>query len=585
MRKIKYTVFLLFSLFLLNINLFSQENEKVWFDGLARSYFARDAIDLKNNPDTISSRNSSNGYNLVDLNTHINPTDNIEIFAQLRIKNQYGSFFGSGTNIDVRQLRASGIIKNKVKFSIGDIFLKQNRFTLYNYNEEFFEFGNDMFKSYRDIIHYENFYTDNRWRLQGIQSDFSLEFDRFIRTLEFDFFITRPKGSGQFTSNTYFPDLLLSGGSIHTKINKQFSYELNYVNLFEVPSSGTFNISVFNPVYHSALTYKYNVKNMKVEHRLQGGFSQRSWLHSELGTSNKDSSANLTRGMFFEYKNEISNIDSNFKFVLGVRYVDPNFRSPGAQTKRIDYISSNLPFVYPMYTNSYINRRFSTFDLISDERIYNQAISIDLMEFNPIFSNILPYGDATPNRVGLYLNTHHNTKDKSLESNLKSAFYKEVIGQGTSNKRDFIFLNGSLKFNVDELIKRDKKLSLLVSYRQELTKRKGDSISDVDLNSGLLNCFINAEIADKLFVQLSIKQFSTIGNEFISSRNEYGVIENYLSRNYNQKDYMYSSGISYEFRKNVYANIQYNWWGSDFSNVNIQGFDYQRLLFIFSVKL
>ena len=50
-----------------------------------------------------------------------------------------------------------------------------------------------MFKSYRDIIHYENFYTDNRWRLQGIQSDFSLEFDRFIRTLEFDFFITRPK--------------------------------------------------------------------------------------------------------------------------------------------------------------------------------------------------------------------------------------------------------------------------------------------------------------------------------------------------------------------------------------------------------
>ena len=41
---------------------------------------------------------------------------------------------------------------------------------------------------------------------------------------------------------------------------------------------------------------------------------------------------------------------------------------------------------------------------------------------------------------------HHNTKDKSLETNLKSAFFKEVIGQGTSNKRNFIFLNGSLKF-------------------------------------------------------------------------------------------------------------------------------------------
>ena len=43
-----------------------------------------------------------------------------------------------------------------------------------------------MFKPYRDIIHYENFYVDNRWRLQGLQSDFSFEFDRGIRTLEFD---------------------------------------------------------------------------------------------------------------------------------------------------------------------------------------------------------------------------------------------------------------------------------------------------------------------------------------------------------------------------------------------------------------
>ena len=58
------------------------------------------------------------------------------------------------------------------------------------------------------------------------------------------------------------------------------------------------------------------------------------------------------------------NVDSNFKLVLGGRY-DPNFRSPGAQTKRIDFISSNLPTVYPMYTNSYLNRRFSTFDLVS----------------------------------------------------------------------------------------------------------------------------------------------------------------------------------------------------------------------------
>ena len=578
-------LFLVISLIVLNNNSLAQKNEKVWFNGLARSYFARDAIDLNNNPDTISPRNSSNGYNLLDLNTHVNPTDNIEIFAQLRVKNQFGSFFGSGTSINVRQLRASGVIKNKVRFSIGDIFLKQNRFTLYNYDEEFFESGNDMFKSYRDIIHYENFYSDNRWRLQGLQSDFSLDFDRFIRSLEFDFFITRPKGSTPFTSTTYLPDLLLSGGSVVSKMNKHLKFELNYINLFEVPSTGTFNISVLNPVYHTALTYKYDFKKINVEHKLQAGYSQRSWVHSELGNSNYDSIANLTKGMFLEYENKISNKDTSFKIVLGGRYVDPNFRSPGAQTKRIDFISSNLPTVYPIYSNSYLNRRFSTFDLVSDERIYNQAISVDLMEFNPIFSNVLPYGDATPNRIGLYLNAQHKSKEKLLETNIRSALLKEVIGQGTSYKRDFILFNGSLKCNLDQLINRAKKLNISVSYRQELTKRKGEPISEINLNSRLLNCFINAEIADKLFIQFSLKQFNSIGNEFITSRNEYGVIENYLSRNYNQKDFMYSPGISYEFRKNVYANIQYNWWGSDFSNMNIQGFDYQRLLFIFSVEL
>ena len=72
----------------------------------------------------------------MDLNTHVNPIQNIEIFAQLRIRNSFGSFFGSGTEINVRQLKAKGVINNKIRFSIGDLFLKQSKFTLYNYDEE-----------------------------------------------------------------------------------------------------------------------------------------------------------------------------------------------------------------------------------------------------------------------------------------------------------------------------------------------------------------------------------------------------------------------------------------------------------------
>ena len=94
--------------------------------------------------DTISSRNYTLGYNLIDLNTHINPINDIEIFAQLRIRNEFGSFFGSGTQINVRQLTAKGVLKNKVKFSVGDLFLKQNKFTLNNSNEELLFLNNEF---------------------------------------------------------------------------------------------------------------------------------------------------------------------------------------------------------------------------------------------------------------------------------------------------------------------------------------------------------------------------------------------------------------------------------------------------------
>ena len=214
---------LILIIFLSAMSLHAQLNENIWFDGLSRSYFARDAID-KSMSDTLSAKNSSNGYNLLDLNTHVNPIKDIEIFAQLRIRNSFGSFFGSGTQISVRQLKAKGIINNKIRFSVGDLFLKQSKFTLYNYDEELSFFGSQILKPYRDIIHYENFYIDNRWRLQGIQTDFSFKFDRYIRNLDFDFFISRPNGSSQINETTYTSDLLLSGGSVFSKINKKLFY-------------------------------------------------------------------------------------------------------------------------------------------------------------------------------------------------------------------------------------------------------------------------------------------------------------------------------------------------------------------------
>ena len=571
--------------FLSDISLYAQSRENIWFDGLSRSYFARDAVDNETIDDTISASNTSNGYNLLDLNTHVNPIDDIEIFAQLRIRNSFGGFFGSGTEINVRQLKAKGVINNKIRFSVGDLFLKQSKFTLYNYDEELSGFENDMLKPYRDIIHYENFYTENRWRLQGIQTDFSFEFDRYIRSLGFDFFVTRPSGSRQINENTYSSDFLLSGGSMFSQINKRLTLSANHINFFEVASSGTKNISVRNPVYNLSLQHHFDKEKYRIEQKLQTGFSKRYWLHSELENERLDSTSNDNKGMFFELDNKYIKKDSTLLLTLGYRYVDPNFRSTGAQTRRLDFTNGNRNTLYPIYTNMSLIRPPSIFDLVSDDQLYNQELSSILMVFNPIYSNILPYGDATPNRTGVYLKARLNNKNKVLLSKINAGFFKEVIGQGTAEKRDFGLFKGSFKINFHRWLNWKKELSLSVSSESELTRRGGEEVSSVNLLSHQMNTSVNAELVKKFFIQASYKQLNANGNEFLTQRDNYGKITYYTSTEIDQKDHMLSFGMLYKFRENVYANLHYNWWGLEYANQAYSDYKYNRLILILSVKL
>ena len=570
-----------FYIFELASSSISQQNEKIWFDGLGRSFFSRDNV--LSDEDTISPNSMSSGYNLLDLNVHVNPIPNIEVFGQVRVQNQFGGFFGSGTEIDVRQLTARGTLKNKVRFSVGDIYLKQNRFTLYNYDEDLNLFGSNLHNSYKSIIDYENFYQDNRWRLQGLQVDFSYNFDRFIRTLEFDLFTTRPRGSTQLNSalNTFQSDILLSGGTIYSKISKSISAELNYTILNELPNSGTQLSSVKNPVYQFGLIHDYSTKKFNVNSKIQAGLSEKSWSH-KVGY---DSISHHRLGMFFEYKSEISKLDSSFNLSMGYRYVDPNFRSSAAQSRRIDMVESNLNSIYTIYSNDAVARPISIFDITSDQNIFNQNISPILMNFNPIFSNALPYGDATPNRIGLFLGGFYSHKKKYFNLNFNSSFFSEVIGQGTPRKRTFLTFSKWTKVNLNELFNQTKEFNFSLGYMNQITNREGDSIERINLNSTHIDFEIQKELLDKVYFKFSTKRIKAIGNEYLVSRDDFDEILTFQQVNYNRIDYLHTLGIKYQFKKDVYLDVQYNLWGSEFNHANFNDFDFQRFLFIFSIKL
>ena len=289
--------------------------------------------------------------------------------------------------------------------------------------------------------------------------------------------------------------------------------------------------------------------------------------------------------MYFELDNKYIKKDSTLSITVGHRYVDPNFRSGGAQTRRLDYASGNSNTIYPIYTNMSLKRPTSMFDLISDNRLYNQDLSSILMAFNPIYSNVLPYGVATPNRTGVYLKSIINNTNKLFSSKINAGLFKEVIGQGTLEKRHFGLLKAMFTINLHHSFNWEKEFSLSTSSESEVTSRGGDSISSLNLFSHRLNTSLNAELAKKFFIQTSFTQFNANGNEFLTQRDNFGKITNFTLIQVNQKDHIFSLGMLYKFRENVYANLQYNMWGTTFADQDYLDYNYNRLILILSVEL
>ena len=100
-----------------------------------------------------------------------------------------------------------------------------------------------------------------------------------------------------------------------------------------------------------------------------------------------------------------------------------------------------------------------------------------------------------------------------------------------------------------------------------------------------MNASLNAELIKRFFIQASYKQFNANGNEFLTQRDNYGSINYFISTQVDQKDHIISFGMLYKLRENVYANLQYNWWGMTFANQSYTDYKYNRLIFILSVEL
>ena len=561
-----YFLFLMLSPILVQ----SQVKSKLWYDGNSRVTFNRDALEgsLKD-IDTVSTRSNGGGSTVLDLGFHFTPVDDIEIFSEIRLKNDFGGMWGNKSVVELRRLSAKGIVNNKIAFSIGDIYLKQTKFTLYNYEQELSQYEPSVFKFYRDYVNYENYYQSNYHRLQGLQTNFSYNMYNFIEQLDFDAFTARVRGVEWLGK----PELLMLGGSAIVRLSNKINLGSHYVNTFEVLSSSNGTVAYYNPVLNTQISYSGSVNDNPYKMLLEGGFSKRGW--------DGDSLAPEVKGNFIKASLHSKRIKGELD--LGFRYVDSDFRSMGAQTRRIQY--NNSTTTYPYYSNNYTQRKVSLLDVMSDPNVYNKNLSTSLMSYNPMYSSVTPYGDATPNRIGFTAKISNMNITDFFSTNIQTQYFSEVIGQGTTQKR---MLNKSALQSMlllNKLLSTKKSLILEGSMNLETVNRAGEDFEKIDFTSILYSGSISYELIKNFKIIAGAKVFYAEGNEFIADRDKYDQINDYSNHIYDSKETILIAGLQHHFTEDIYFTMQYNQFNVLDKTNTYDEFSLGRLIFMFNMNL
>ncbi len=568
MKKQHFTVFSIICLLnLLSPRLHAQdgsakaaEEEKearktVHFNGLGRTYLGQTAIDgniLESDSATV--RNLTDGEFLLDLILNATPNDKTEVQAILRLRNEFGGFFGAGQTIEVRELWARGVIANALKYRVGDMDLVMSPYTLYNPLEEGVVNEAAVFAPQREVIYYEQFYTDaNTRRLQGAKLDFGLDFTEGLKDAEFSAFLTRIRGTDFFT----IPSRFVAGGSamfnsvnFNDSLGMKASVGVNYVNTFDDLQSGEATTGIRNSVF----SVSYNLtafENKKLALRLVGESGKSSLENRNDSVSFfKETDTFLDVGVRAEFKPQ--------KVAVTAAFVDvgPDFFSIGAQSKRVNFDADKS--YYDRIGVDDEKRDPALFDLTRDRALYTFQLSDRLMPYDARYSNTLPYGTATPNRRGLRLDAIYGSDADRIEARIDAALMSEIRGQGTNELKNFSLLRAAANVNIHHYLSWEKNLRFTFGYQYENVDRGGVEIEQVDLQSNLIDLGLEAELFESFELLLGAKLFSANGREYpprIDSFND--VIDFPTQLNADDSESLIGAGFKYEFKKGIYLTVQY----------------------------
>ncbi len=525
--------------------------QTLYFNGLGRVLVTNDAIDGNINVnDKQSIRKATGGYTLFDLGINVQPSEFLRASVTLRAKNAFGGFYGDGSVITFRQFKLDGIISKKVKYEVGDIDLMLTPYTLFNNYESYIDHEAELFNQRRKIVYYENFNFGNKWRLQGANVTAQLVSDRYIEKIGLQFFATRIARANYF--NNQVPDRLLLGSRIDVLQSKYFQYGLNYAQLNDVHGTSPSPSVVLN---NKVLTgdWKLSLRKGDFVWSIYGEAGGSTYTYSASDSSRSKQDYFYDAGISMLYK------PLKLKVFAAVKNVGKDFNSPSAQTRRVFDLATNS--LFPSYTFSGATtwRTPTLFDRFTDEKsMRNTTIMDTLVQFNPLYNNVQPYGSATPNRQGITAGISLGTDEKIVHADLNMAFLQEVTEEINNGRRQFLLLQGGANVNLNKWWKRDQKCVFTMGFQYEKTKRDLQP-NVISLQSGFVDVGLSYEILKSFDILFAYKTFSGKGNEFYSKRDAFNVLVTNPVQvlNFDLTQQIFGGGLRLCHSKNSFTTLQY----------------------------
>jgi hypothetical protein len=547
------------------------QSTKLKFNGIGRSYINNASIGGKLvENDSITAGRVNNGINIIDLNFNIRPNKTNEVVALARVTNRFGGFWGSGMELEFRQLYARGIIANAIRYRAGDIYVKNSKYTTYNSIVEGSVNEAGIFHMYKNFAYYDNFHQKDRWHLQGVNLEMGLSAKSIIDQIYIDGFIGRNNEAVLLSR----PERLYDGLKVDFIQSENFRFTYHHANMFEMEPIADSTPAYRNPV--NTVDFAVDLGNDDMKYRVFG----------EIGSSkafykNDETVAEL-KGNVMDVGASMEMVKTGLTVSAGFRSVDADFRSAGAQSKRLDFSSS--PQEFSQITNMQVNRGITLFDITKDQNLYATTLTSLLLGFNPKYGNVQPYGAATPNRQGTVVKANYKNTDEKFGAFLNALMLEEMRGQGTLERRSFTSIEAGADVNINKMIGMEKMLKATLGFRSEATSRGGEDYEDIDLSTSLIDFGVEYEFTNKFDILLGAKMLGATGNEFLADRDLNNTITDFTEVEYDDSELMLGAGLRYRFTETNYLSA--HWFNFDYTDnkTDVNNYNISQFAILFTMK-